>query len=394
MATVTPTLSVLTPEQRLVYAVARDDLPIEELQALIDSELKWGPLVWLAEMCRATPVLWKHLRRLDAGRLPPEAHALQSAAMVSEFRMRHLESRLDQCIELIEGGGIPVMLLKGAGLAKTVYDSFVDRPMSDLDILVPAERTTEAWELLRAAGWRMAEGQDLSELYQTHHHHLPPLYDPDGTDTAVEVHRQIFPGSHPFALTAETLWVDAVPLPGRESVVLPSPSHQIIHLAIHYAWSHMMGHFAGWRTFRDVGRIMDVHDLDWQGVVDGALGAKAASSTYWTLRLARSLVELPVPDFALEALSPPLGSLHAGLERSYAMGMLPWGRRNPSEALARRLWSLGMRPGWSGHKGIKPWDISEPFAAPAQTSMGRAMHQLREIPTWGRYLRGVLLPGD
>lgn len=390
----TSTLAILTPEQRLVYAVARDDLPLAELEELLAADLKWGPLVWLAEMCRATPVLWKHLRRLDAKQLPPEARALQSAAMVSEFRMRHLESRLDQCVDLIESAGIPVMLLKGAGLAKTVYESFVERPMSDLDILVPAERTTEAWELLRAAGWRMAEGQDLSELYETRHHHLPPLYDPDGTDTAVEVHRQIFPGSHPFALTADTLWADAVRLPGSDTVMLPSPDHQVIHLAIHYAWSHMMGHFAGWRTFRDVGRIIKVHHMDWDGVVERSKAARATSSTYWTLRLARSLVALDVPEAALEALRPPLGALHAGLERSYAMGMLPWGRRNPSETLARQLWSLGMRPGWSGHQGTKPWDISEAFAAPAQTSTARAMHQLREIPTWGRYLRGVLLPGS
>lgn len=388
------TLSVLTPEQRLVYAVAREDLPVEELERLLRAELRWGPLVWLAEMSRATPVLWKHLRRLDAQRLPPEARALQSAAMVSEFRMRHLETRLDQCIQLIEGAGIPVMLLKGAGLAKTVYESFVDRPMSDLDILVPTDRTTEAWELLRGAGWRMAEGQDRSELYETQHHHLPPLYDPDGTETAVEIHRQIFPGSHPFAFTADSLWADARPLPGSETVVLPSPEHQIIHLAIHYAWSHMMGHFAGWRTFRDVGRIMRNHQMDWDGVVDRARRAKATSSTYWTLRLGRSLVQLEVPDAALRSLQPPLGSLHAGLERSYAMGMLPWGRRNPSQSLARGLWSVGMRPGWSGHKGAKPWDISEPFAAPAQSSVGRAIHQLREIPAWGRYLRGVLLPGN
>ena len=379
------TLDALSPEQRLLYAAARSELPVDELRTLVSPELRWGPLVWLAEMCRATPVLWMHLKRLGDADLPPEARALQHAAMVSEFRMRHLESRLDQCLDILEADGIPVMLLKGAGLAKTVYESFVDRPMSDLDILVPEAETRRAWDALRQAGWAPAEDAsgDLEAFYEAEHHHLPPLYDPDGTDTAIEVHRQIFPGSHPFGLNAAALWDEAGPLPGRPTVLLPSPAHQIIHLAIHFAWSHMMGHFAGWRTFRDVAHLMRVHPLDWEGVVARAREARATTSTYWTLRLARSLIGLDVPDSALGGLRPPLAGLHGALERSYAMGMLPGSRGNPSVALARHLWTLGMRPGWSGHRGVKPWDFSEPFAAPAQTGWSRLSHQIQQAPAWG-----------
>ncbi len=391
----TPTASVLTPEQRLLYAVAREDLTADRLAALITDDLQWGPLVWLAEMCRATPVLWGHLKRLDPSLLPPEAEALQHASMVSEFRMRHLERRLDQCIGLLEGAGIPVMLLKGAGLAKTVYDSFVERPMSDLDILVPSAQAQRAWETLREAGWHPAEDDDLEEVYQEQHHHLPPIYDPDGTETAVEIHRRLFPGTHPFGLDAEDFWQAAQPLPGRESVLIPAPHHQIVHLAIHFAWSHMMGQFAAWRTFRDIGRLMRAHAMDWDSVVEDSRAARATTSTYWTLRLGRGLVGLDVPDRTLLALAPPLKAIHGVLERSYALGMLPWGRKsNPSVSLARRLWSLGVRPRWSGHDGVKPWEVSEPFTGPARSSWERMAHQVRQIPAWGTYLRALLLPGS
>ena len=45
------------------------------------------------------------------------------------------------------------MLLKGAALAITVYDSIGLRPMGDLDLLVPEERLAEAVARLKALGY-------------------------------------------------------------------------------------------------------------------------------------------------------------------------------------------------------------------------------------------------
>jgi hypothetical protein len=56
-------------------------------------------------------------------------------------------------IALLEGAGIKTLITKGASLAVLSYGDVGVRPMDDVDVLVPIERTAEAIEVLSGAGW-------------------------------------------------------------------------------------------------------------------------------------------------------------------------------------------------------------------------------------------------
>src|SRR5688500_17524238 len=108
----------LSPECRLVFTtahVAPDDGRIADL---LREPLDWGRVVMLAERERATSVLWRAVERVGAGALPKAAaDHLRRSAMVYDFRMLRLGSRLERTLSALHEAGVPVLLLKGAALA-------------------------------------------------------------------------------------------------------------------------------------------------------------------------------------------------------------------------------------------------------------------------------------
>ncbi len=65
-----------------------------------------------------------------------------------------LRSALDETAGVLAGAGVPWVLLKGPDLGSRVYDEPEERPTSDLDLLVPADRYRAGRGALEAAGFR------------------------------------------------------------------------------------------------------------------------------------------------------------------------------------------------------------------------------------------------
>lgn len=405
------TLSALSPEAELLLLTAgsasvaapgrarsSSSPGTGRIRELLDGDLDWEKLGWLAERERAAPVLWGQLQAMGSvpAKLPPQAAHLQRLAMVSEFRMMHLEQRLVASLEALSDEGIDVMLLKGAALALTVYGSFVRRPMIDVDVLVYEEEALHARDVLVEDGWISTEVEELESFYRRHQH-LPTLVDGRGLDMQLELHTGLFFEGNPFDFPMAELWRRAVPVTVRgRRVYVPSRQDQLLHLCLHFAWSHMMSTGA-WRTFRDLRALMDAGDLDWDGFVALARKSRGASCCYWTLRLARNLVGVPVSEQVLAALRPPMtASMLDRVERHFAYNLLPSEVLCPSVFMARTMWRLGVRPRWSGHGSVRPWDRNEELLVGGlhPDSLGRrALNQLRNMKLWSRYVRSVLLAG-
>ena len=377
--------------------MARPDTEDAELQPLLVEEMDWGRLALLANRERALVPLWQRLSAMEQGALPEGASQLQTMAMVAEFRMLHLQTLLLDTLDLFAGRDIDVMLLKGPALGITVYPRFVDRPMWDLDVLVPDARAREAWEAMVEKGWKPAPIRASEEFYDEHHH-LRPLDDPRNVGCVLEIHRELMPGESPFGFAATDFWsaAEQVDLEGRR-IHVPHITHQVVHLSTHFAWSHMMDS-AGWRTFRDLAWIARELDVDWDEVVELARATKAATCCYWTLRLARTLVALDVPDSVLRELQPPGSPWRLSrLERAFVFSLLPGTERAcPSVALFRRLWSMGIRPEWSGHVGDRPWDIVDAGGDDMGTGPGQrstVWEQVLRAPHWVRFAAATLRSG-
>jgi len=78
-----------------------------------------------------------------------------------------IEADLPAVVTAMRDAGVRVAAIKGASYAKHLYGHPAERPMSDVDLLVPAGQRTEAERVLRAIGF------ELSPIAPVMHHAVP-----------------------------------------------------------------------------------------------------------------------------------------------------------------------------------------------------------------------------
>jgi hypothetical protein len=389
-------MPLLPPEARLLLlATAPPRAGSDgELATLVRSPVRWEFVGRLAEREKLLPVLWKALQPY-VKEIPDDfVAAIRRQASVTEFRMLMTETVLRRIVDQLAAQGTRVMLLKGAALATTIYRSFAERPMGDIDILVAPGDAQGAWTRMRETGWtlELAGGAEFHDS----HHHLPGLLDPGGLSLVLEIHRTMLPRTGPFILDETELWraARAVRLGTSEAWVL-SDQHQLLHLCVHFAWSHMLVEGLG-RTVRDVGTLIAAGHVGWPEFVELAVRAKAATCAYWTLALSQTLAGASVPPEVLETLRPrqPRALTHA-LERAYVMsGLL---RACPSLHLSQALWRAGILPTSSGHGPARPWDVSDMFQAVFHLGRppsfgGRIVEHARHLTNWIQFAEVLGVP--
>ena len=389
-------LSALSPEARLVLLTAGGADCDDEIRELLRQTLDWNKVVWLAEREGAVPILWKRASQLAGASLPADVSThLQRLALVSEFQLLRLEQRLGEAIDLLSAAGIDVILLKGAALACTVYGSFSQRPMGDVDLLVPPARANAAMAALTARGWMWKGDEALQHFYEGHHH-LPPLEDQTGSGARLELHTAFFFEGHPFRLSLADVRENAVEVPfGSRTVRVPDTPHQLLHLCLHFVWSHMVA-MGAWRAFRDLRTLMEVRGIEWDEFARFALESRGGSCCYWTFRLARDLIGLNIPTFVLDALRPPQPEyVLRRVEQHFTYQLLPTEGICPSLRVAQTMWRTGICPAWSGHGAVRPWDRSDGFPVrerPAATGARKLADHLGNARGWAHYIRAIVHP--
>jgi hypothetical protein len=389
-------MTLLPAEARLFFLAIkpRDDRDDDAIAALVNSPLDWKLVAALAERERLLSIVWYRVREV-ATTLPPDfTAALRRRSAVIEFQMAATAELLDRVVARLASAGIPSLLLKGAALAHSIYPSFALRPMNDLDILVPAELAPSAWALMRDDGWGL-EQADGAEFHADFHH-LKPLVDPAGAGIVLEIHRTMMPHPGPFKLEDASIWAESRDIPtGSATARIPSELHQLLHLCVHFAWSHSLDHGLG-RTVRDVATLTAMHKIDWDAFTSLAIGARSATCAYWTLAMSRTLASAPVPDDVLSALRPHQPrTVTRALERAYIMSGV-FGL-NPSVLLTQTLWSAGVQPRRSGHGTQRPWQVTERFREVFHEKqkpgvVARIGTHVRGIGSWIRFVR--LIGGD
>ncbi len=359
--------------------------------------IDWDALLIYAQHEGASGVLRRQFALSKVHVLPPShANRLERLARIMDFQATYLSDRLDETIREFERLGVPVVLLKGAALARTAYASFAERPMGDLDLLVSPDHVAGALEAVRAAGWRGAPERYAAADYAGHQH-LPPLVDSRSASVRLELHTDVIGEPMTFGISRDELIRASLPLPGAaESVRVPARAHSLLNVCVHFAWSHAM-RFGAWRAIRDVG-VLAAPDamMDWPGFVSSVREHRAASCAYWTLRLARSLAAVPVDADVLRALAPYRREAWLlRLERHLELQVLPSDASCPSEKLSGLLWATAIRPVHSGQGRVRPWEVplSVRHKALRETPPlgARLMRHARRVASWWRYLRRVLV---
>jgi hypothetical protein len=379
-------------EAQLLLMTAAPSPSGAAIRQVIGDGIDWERLCSLASSEKAAPVLLRQLSAVGVAPTNPGYQRLRELATLSVMQMLQLEEMLRQSLEFLAEHKVEAMLLKGAGLAYTAYQSFPDRPMGDIDLLLRTEDAERAWSLLRTRGWTPAPIMGTPERYAGHHH-LPPLFH-DSAKCRLEIHDEILSGENPFRFSTDAFWNRArrITVNGRVMTV-PDPIHQLWHTCVHFAWSHAM-EWGGWRALRDVEAISSAGRFDWTGFARFARETRAATCCYWPLRMARHIAGAAVPDDVLASLRPPYPELVIGrLERHFTSSLLPSEQTCPSVKLSRLLWEAGVSPGWSGHGRARPWQVTERWASsqdlPEFRVQRNSMAVVRHIAAGISYLAGL-----
>lgn len=387
----------LSVECRLVFGTAG---PADVAEGLDADAVDWGRVAYLAERELAESALWRALERVAPRRVPPAvADDLRRHAMLRDFRMMHLAERLGATVQAFAARGVPVLLLKGAAIGAITDPTFRARPMNDIDLLVRPADAERARAAVLAAGWPPNDAPALRDLPRDHHH-LAPFYDARIPDLRLELHVALLAPGSMFDVDEDEYWRDAERAPAPfEGALVPSSEHLLLHACVHFAWSHML-QFGAWRTFRLVNALVETARIDWAAFLSLAERAGGGASCYWTLRLARRLAGVRVPDAVLGSLELPSQRwLRDVLERCFIADIATGeGPSSPSVRLSRTLWRLAMHPGAASdaahrHRTDPRWARPGARDEP-ESARQRVLRHAKGIRNWWDFATRTLVPRD
>ena len=143
----------------------------------------------------------------------------------------HAERRAGFLAEAVAAlGPIPALRLKGIAHVCGLYDDPALRPMTDIDLLVPAEAFAEARARLEGIGYR----DDGKRNQRSPINHAVTLR---RRESAIDLHRSMVQVGR-MALDLGAIWRDAIPAP--QGTLRASPPHEyLIHVA-HLARSEFL----------------------------------------------------------------------------------------------------------------------------------------------------------
>lgn len=260
--------------------------PLDGLPKDFGSQELWERLVRRAERHGLLPLLyWKF--RQDPTLLPPAIYnQFKRAYLTNLGRNRIFFAELEGLLGLLTSQGIPVVLLKGAVFARTLYEDIGLRPMSDLDLLLRKEDIPEAVHLLKQHGYEepLLHPSELLKQDVTHDVHLrqarPPHVD-------IEVH-WLLVGGERFRHKTDMAWFwqRIVPLAGwGDGVATLSPTAHLIYLCAHLGYQHGLG-AVRWLWLVELARFMETYrqQIDWADFVEGASHLSWSAAAYYTFQ--------------------------------------------------------------------------------------------------------------
>jgi hypothetical protein len=340
-------------------AVLADPSQSPQLGRLLSQPVAWSDLeAWLGAN-RLSPLFYYVLRSADMrSQVPADVLArLRQGYYLSLLRSDRLDAELERIVPALRAEGIPVMLLKGAALARSVYPSPALRPMDDLDVLIPGSQVAQAVARLEALGYRPRPDpagysarfvqQFLGEQMWSRTAAEPGCgQDPPGQGAfpaaaagqqlLVDVHWRLLTVEwyrHTARLDVDALWAAARPL-DRDGVAAwqLSPEDTLIHLCLHAAIQHAYVWPA--LSYVDVDRVVRASDpaVDWELLQRRSAAFRVSLPVYFGLRFAQQYLGTPLPARLLADLAPSRC-------RVYAIQRITGADRQP--VFARR--SIGRR---------------------------------------------------
>ena len=176
--------------QLLALCARAECRPIHHQQIALaaSAAADWEGVLAQAEMHCLSPLLYTHLRAAGVSIPTAVKQELRSRSMHHLVANQVRTRVLCDILSAYETVRIPVLVLKGAALSHIIYPDISLRPMSDLDLLVPASEAHRAQQVLADLGFDVPPYSDS----MPHHRHLAEVtkYVED-TPVTVEIHHKL-----------------------------------------------------------------------------------------------------------------------------------------------------------------------------------------------------------
>jgi hypothetical protein len=205
------------------------------------------------------------------GAAPPAVRDLLRAAQeVGAARNLLLLTEAARLQAVLARCGIPSVALKGAALVAAHYASPGARHVSDLDLLVPADRAAEAAATLAGEGpWQLPLLDHRGQVAPAPLH-LPPFDTAGGV--ACELHHQVPGYAGPEMATRVLATARAVAAPGGGALWIPAPGACAAIACVHA----LVAHRAEARYLPRL--VADLEALEATGALDWAAARVAAGT--------------------------------------------------------------------------------------------------------------------
>lgn len=308
----------------------------------------WRVILEQARLLRVEPLLYDALRRLP--QLPPElphdaSGTLRQSYLAGLSWNLKRYHQLQPILKSLDAAGIPVILLKGAHLAKEIYRDVGLRTMGDLDLLVPRDRLEGCVQVLEQLGYRPSRPYHLA-MEALRHHHLPP-YALDGV--VVEVHWSIVFPLSPWQVDLPQLWQRAQPLADLPPALGLTPEDLVLYLSMHLLQDELA---LGFKRIYDIALVIERFqtDLDLPALQKRARAWGLSKGLFLALYLVQELFNAPMDPGFLVALQPAdFNAEIAAMARRRVLnvrapdpdlipGVSRLLRRQPLSKKLRRLW--------------------------------------------------------
>jgi hypothetical protein len=239
--------------------------------------------------------------------LPPAFRSLLTTAFqASATRAFLLEAELGRIVSALAQAKVPVGLLKGLALGRTVYPSIAVRPISDLDLLVPASAVDAARDVLVDLGYEGLSLPQRGRVGRWLRHYRAEIA---MTDQAA-ICRGILAELHwslaelPYytqRINMADIWATFTPAPDLPHAMQPSPAVLMLHACAHLAFHHSRDLRLIWLV--DVDRLARMPGFPWPEVVALAERWNLGLALQACLEAAIRWLNTPVPSYALARIS-------------------------------------------------------------------------------------------
>jgi hypothetical protein len=279
--------------------VAPDEAGDGRLEALSSSD--WDALIEESGRYGVAPLLYRRLRTTHSD-TPIPANAMERLRRMylqSAGRSVRLYHEIGKALGLLRQAHIPVIVLKGAHLAALVYGNIALRPMGDVDVLVHEDDLLRVEAALFGMGYAPAERHRRIAQDNCHFRYWSP-----SGELPVEVHWRLLPSMYRLKIDIDGQWQRSRPaIIADVDVSVLCPEDLLLYLCLHTS-KHVFE--MGLKPFYDICETVRYYgkDIDWKQVEIRSKQWGEAKCVYLTLRLARELAGVSVPDDLMKAIKP------------------------------------------------------------------------------------------